>query len=163
MDEFLKNVVSMSWWVGVVFVSIVLNLFSAYIKPLFDGIFSSFSKRWRMRSEKARRLFRLEIEWLVQDRHRQIIYLSKENRCRLKSVHAFGFALLMCMVAITNKPSIKGSFDIHNLSHLSHILILLTMLLSLLESFQLIVKADRYAALVDAAVKDEEKQATLQN
>lgn len=42
MDEFLKEVAKPSWWIGVVIVGFLINLGSAYAKPLIDKVLGRF-------------------------------------------------------------------------------------------------------------------------
>jgi hypothetical protein len=54
VDEFVRNLQSANWWIGVFVVGIALNLLSAYLKAPLDKFFGSFWKRWAERNEAAR-------------------------------------------------------------------------------------------------------------
>jgi len=47
MDELLKNLASPSWWIGVVLLSVALNLVSAYLKAPLDRALARLSQRKR--------------------------------------------------------------------------------------------------------------------
>jgi hypothetical protein len=55
MNEFLNSFTSTSWWLGVVFVGVTINVISAYLKAPVDRLFSSLSIGWQERTEKSRR------------------------------------------------------------------------------------------------------------
>ena len=86
MDEFAKTITSLSWWLGVVLVGILLNVISAYLKSPLDKFFSSISKRWRTRSEIARLQRERLIAELRENPTRQALLLEEENRYRLRGI-----------------------------------------------------------------------------
>ena len=54
MREFVTNVYSPSWWIGVVLVSFLINLASAYAKPSLDRLWARYSERRRSQLEQNR-------------------------------------------------------------------------------------------------------------
>ena len=54
MNEFLQNIGSPSWWVGVVVVSFIINLASAYSKPLIDRTLAGLSESRRRKLERSK-------------------------------------------------------------------------------------------------------------
>ena len=51
-DDFLQELAKPSWWIGVVFVSFLINLASAYAKPLIDKLLGRF---WLSSKQAAER------------------------------------------------------------------------------------------------------------
>ena len=45
MNDFFRDLKSPSWWLGVVVLSLLLNLAAAYVKPLIDGFLARMSDR----------------------------------------------------------------------------------------------------------------------
>ena len=91
MEEFLGNLSSLSWWLGVVVVGILINIISPYLNKGFEGILfktsENFRKRVKERSEKRNRT----IAELKSDQHKQIMFAFKEQRLRIRSLNgAFG-------------------------------------------------------------------------
>lgn len=58
-DDFLKELAKPSWWIGVVVVGFLINLASAYAKPLIDKTLGEF---WLSSKEAAERKESLIIE-----------------------------------------------------------------------------------------------------
>jgi hypothetical protein len=50
MKGLLQNLQSGEWWVGIVIVSILLNVLSSYLKGYIDSLFGRVSHRWKMRT-----------------------------------------------------------------------------------------------------------------
>lgn len=67
MEKLLNDFSSPSWWIGIVLVTIVLNIASAYLKPRIDSALLRSSGWWRARS--ATRLARREefVQGLIND------------------------------------------------------------------------------------------------
>jgi hypothetical protein len=57
MEEFLRNAVSLSWWIGVVLVGIATSAIAAYLKPWLDRLFGRFSRAWSTRTEARKQDF----------------------------------------------------------------------------------------------------------
>jgi hypothetical protein len=95
MDELIKNVTSIAWWIGVVLVGIVLNLVSAYLQPRLDRFLSFVSSTWRLRSEKKREQWQRRLAEVRQSPDEQLFVLAEEMRCRLRAMFYFAVALLL--------------------------------------------------------------------
>jgi hypothetical protein len=80
-----KNLTSLDWWLGVVVVSVVLNLFSAYLKVPLDGFLSRVSKWWDTRNEKVRQERNSRIAKLKQSKDEQTF-------AAIQSLHVFASA-----------------------------------------------------------------------
>ena len=92
MDEILKTITSPSWWIGVVGVSFVVNILSAYAKSPFDSLLGSISRHWQQRSESSRKRRNAQISMLRSSQHLQLIYLAREHRRRLQEISWLGMA-----------------------------------------------------------------------
>src|SRR3990172_8416842 len=86
MDEFVQNLSSLGWWLGVVIVGLLLNLISAYLKPWLDARLLRVSAWWQRRSEPIKLETEKKIAQLRNDRHRQHLLLAEEARHRLRGV-----------------------------------------------------------------------------
>jgi hypothetical protein len=47
MSEFFTNISNPGWWLGVVFVGLLLNIASSYLKPFIDNQLAKFSEKKR--------------------------------------------------------------------------------------------------------------------
>ena len=86
MDELLKNFSSLSWWVSVGVVTVLLNVLSALLLRKLDdaGLFIS---RWRRsRSEKQQQLFELYVNYIVENPERLASAYANEMRWRSRSI-----------------------------------------------------------------------------
>ncbi|MFA7383247.1 MAG: hypothetical protein WC001_07330 [Desulfurivibrionaceae bacterium] len=86
MDEFVQNLSSLGWWLGVVLVGLLLNLISAYVKPWLDRRLVRMSAWWQCRSEPVRVETENRIARLRNDRHSQHLLLAEEARHRFRGL-----------------------------------------------------------------------------
>lgn len=103
MDELLKTITSISWWVGVVIVGFLLNLLSAYAKSPLDAFLGGISRSWQRRSERSRAKRKAQIEALRSSEHLQILYLAREQRRRLQEIAWLAMACLFTLMTISSK------------------------------------------------------------
>jgi membrane protein implicated in regulation of membrane protease activity len=89
---------SLSWWVGVVIVGIVLNVVAAYLKPLMDRVGSRTSTRWKSRTERLQRERNERIAALSQNTDDQI--LTALNSLRYQHESSFSLALATNLMAL---------------------------------------------------------------
>jgi len=115
MSEFLSNLSSFYWWLSVVFVGILINLGSSYLKNRLDAQLSRLSSRWRERSEvrKAQRMKTLEG---LRDNYPEQVFLAfSEIRYRIRSVMSIAFVSAFCVLALyfdQLRPSNSASADL---------------------------------------------------
>jgi hypothetical protein len=112
MEELIKNLSSISWWFGIVFVGIVLNVLSAYLKPALDSSFSKISSRWRNRSEDARTSRALIVSELRNDKHQQLLMLADENRKRLLGINLLIISLMLLLISVSIKIPVSSSLTV---------------------------------------------------
>jgi len=62
MSNFLSDITSLYWWIGVVVMGILINLISSYLKPQIDSFTSkySISKREKNKKKQDWRIKKLE-------------------------------------------------------------------------------------------------------
>lgn len=89
MRDFLTNITTLSWWISVVIVGILINIFSAYLKDKFDGYLSSISSWWRYRSEAQRAKRESLLNKLRDNSHEQVMTALDEMRNRVRSIQFF--------------------------------------------------------------------------
>jgi hypothetical protein len=100
MDDFMKNATTLSWWLGVVLVGVVLNLFSAYIKSPLDDFLARMSTWWASRSAAAARSRAKQILELNADPMKQLLLLADEARARHSSTFFLLFAIMLLAISV---------------------------------------------------------------
>lgn len=110
MDEFIKSINSISWWFGVVFVGLILNILSTYIKEWVDSVLSKISLWWRKRSNAAYTSRILLIADLRNDKHKQVLMLAEENRNRQLCIFYMTIALVCLILYVLLKIRVLSYF-----------------------------------------------------
>jgi hypothetical protein len=82
MNHFTDNFTSLSWWLGIILVGIVLNIISAYLKWPLDRLLSKLFRYWQQRSQKSQTKRAELIQKLTEDTHCQTLFLFRELRHR---------------------------------------------------------------------------------
>lgn len=95
MEEFLNNLSSPSWWIGVIIIGIILNLVAAYLKTHLDTRLSRFSKWWRDRSEIRKKERESKIKKLRNNPQEQILFAVSALRFRIRSVHFLTVTIML--------------------------------------------------------------------
>jgi len=95
METLQDNLKSASWWLGVVLVSILINIISAYLKSRTDSLFSKFSTKWRLRSIARKEAEKAELDYLQSNPCEHVFLGLQELRHRVRSgaYLVFGFML----------------------------------------------------------------------
>ena len=86
MSEILKNLSSISWWFGVIFVGILVSLIASYLKPSLDIWLSNYSKSRENKNEKNRKAWDKEVLNLRNNYNYRQLHLSKISHARGRSV-----------------------------------------------------------------------------
>jgi hypothetical protein len=87
MEEILKNLMSPSWWLGVVLVGVTINLFSGYLQKRLARTTSNLTLRWRLKS-KARRADRRQlVKRLRASDYEKVMAAADELRERTNSIY----------------------------------------------------------------------------
>ena len=97
MTEFLINLSSVAWWISVVFVGLLINLVSAYIKPPIDMLGSKLSSAWRNRTVRSARRLTDAVDAAVADpsklAHLQFRVLSNRSKSN-------GWLIFICICLV---------------------------------------------------------------
>ncbi len=112
METFLKNLTDPSWWIGVVLLTVFLNLGSAYLKPIIDRLLARWSKQRRNRFAQVQ-WTESAIEALCNDPTgiKTIRFLVARNRSAMR----FYFDLLSSAIFMMGAgivASLGGDFDL---------------------------------------------------
>lgn len=103
MEEFLKSLGSINWWLGVVFVGLLLNVLSAYLKSPIDRLLNSASKAWRNRSEASKKRSNAYIEQLRGSQELRQECWEQEIRARLQSLALTLMAVLLLILYLNQR------------------------------------------------------------
>ena len=106
MEEVFRNVTSLSWWIGVVIVGIIINLIAIYSKPLFDKLLARISRVYKTRSEARGECWRTRRDQLTSEKHEQLLQATTVNRLIL-----IGILLLLLSGGIFILGLIAGTFS----------------------------------------------------
>lgn len=99
MSDLMKQVSSLSWWIGVVFVGILVSLIASYIKPRTDRILGFCSARYREKNNRNEEAKSREIELLRHSEHEQIMRMHSVNYRRLQAI---GIQLVaVCLILLS--------------------------------------------------------------
>jgi hypothetical protein len=160
MEDFLNNITSISWWIGVFIVGILINLVAIYLKSPIDKWRSLISTKSRTRSKAKKAERETKIANLVGNKPEQILHASEINFTLLVSAswHLSGiFVVIMVSLLVvlvsTHGPVLVGSliFKIPGT-----ILLISGMLMLLLGSFNFSKALDDRQILKEA--KDKESK-----
>lgn len=98
MTDFFNNITSISWWIGVVVVGILVNIAGMYLKSPIDRCLSSISTKYQTRSKAKKAERELKIRNLVGNKHEQILFASRINFTSLKGVACYLFAIFFTIM-----------------------------------------------------------------
>jgi hypothetical protein len=99
MEKFLQDIVSTYWWVSVVIVGIIINIISAYIKPLLENRLGRVSEFWKKRQEARTQTFSRQVSMLKENSDLRSIYALREIRYRIRSASYLIFASIFFAMA----------------------------------------------------------------
>jgi hypothetical protein len=108
MREFVTNVYSPSWWIGVVLVSFLINLASAYAKPSLDRLWARYSARRRSRLEQDREKLDRQLAGIMSMPDGIVLLSVDELRAVLGAVLCFS----VCSVLILSLFFLSGSIRV---------------------------------------------------
>lgn len=93
MDKFIEEISSVYWWIGVVFVGIVINIASSYIKRGMESNLAAVSEFWKRKKKKRAELKAKKLEILKNNPDLRLIYALTESRYRIRSIGYIIFAI----------------------------------------------------------------------
>ena len=115
MADFGNNLTSISWWIGVVIVGILVNLVAIYLKSPLDQLLTSISTKYQTRTKAKKAEREKEIMNLTGNKHEQILHASKTNSTLVISVLYCVVGILspvitlLFMIIELQTPAVKGS------------------------------------------------------
>lgn len=89
MDEFIKQLSSPSWWIGVVVIGIVINVISAPLGRVFEAQLGKVSSWQRHKSQEKIVKRQKLLESLRKSEIKQLFYAMQEQRLRIRSFENF--------------------------------------------------------------------------
>lgn len=132
MNEFYVWIKSPSWWVGVVGVSLLINILSTYGSRLLDRLGGRISEKRRLSAEKQQSQFRADVEEALSTPDGLVLIYLKNVLAMLKVVGLFVLSVGMFNVPTTDPFGIS----LHPLVRFFAIMTVLSLsMLSLRKSF----------------------------
>jgi hypothetical protein len=133
MQELIKQLTSISWWVSVVVAGVLASLAAAYLKPRTDRVIGSVSVRYRRRNEQQAKARAKQIEDLRLDQHEQIVFAILINYKLLRAIHflVMGSILAVLLVATSDISAVHYSTILSVFFMVSKCLVALAVLIGL--------------------------------
>jgi hypothetical protein len=100
IKAFFANIGSLSWWLSVVVVGVLINLASAYIKSRLDATLSKTSAKWRARSEAQKVRKQRQLEKLRGNPTEQILMSHMALRDEILSLAFLVIAVMSLVIEI---------------------------------------------------------------
>lgn len=135
MTDFVQQITSLSWWLGVVIVGIAINLFSAFIKPRLDAFAGILSERIREKNNEKKVAWKKDVHRLSVDNIYRETFSSKVSIEYLESIFLvlMGVSLFLIGSAIgTTVPTIEFQFLSEKFWVLSRLFVFLVGSISML-------------------------------
>lgn len=159
MDEFIRNLSSPAWWVGVVIVGVFINLVSAYAKPVLDRITSHFGDKWKKRSSERQKAYDEEISKLIVNvelrRHYEYRHLSYMLRALIGNVFAVLLVAMKLLQARAPDLSIARGLGMSEETSASIFYLFISVIVFV--SFNLYIVANSIATKLSKAKESSEK------
>lgn len=107
--KLLSDLSSWYWWVSIVFVGLLINVASAYLKPYLDHYFEGQSDKRRVKSDAERQLFEQQVHALAANSTLLILEGQSEQRYRTQALILFVVASLSIVLGILSGRSASAS------------------------------------------------------
>ncbi len=111
MEELINELTSIRFWIAVVFVGIIINLVSSYIKPLVDRSIGAISETYQSRLEARRNDERILFNSLIESAELRSIYRQQAIFERTRSVWfaclGMGFLITAVLIQLIGNESLK--------------------------------------------------------
>jgi len=98
MKQLITEIFSPSWWIGVVVVSFVINIASAYDKPLLDRLLARFSDRRRIKLEQSHQKLERAAELVLFITDGVVLLSLQEVKFALTAVASLTFCILLILL-----------------------------------------------------------------
>lgn len=112
MKDFLADLNSLYWWLSVVIVGILINLFSSYVRDKLNSRLSRASLWWQKRSLTKINIRNKEIERLRKNTDEQLFLVYSEIRDRIESLGFLIFGILFLFIGTSLPDSINYVYNI---------------------------------------------------
>lgn len=102
MNDLLSNFTSLSWWIGVVIVGIVIHLVGSYLKKPVDKLLSRISSSMERKGLAHETVVQNRINNMVNNHHEQVLHVFGELRYRVQALFSLmvgGFILVIIILA----------------------------------------------------------------
>jgi len=99
MEEILKNISSISWWFGVVFVGVIVSLIAGYLKPRIDNWLANYSKSRKNKNEIEKQEWASEISRLQVDENYRALFASRITHLHGRSTFIMLAGLSMFLIS----------------------------------------------------------------
>jgi ABC-type multidrug transport system fused ATPase/permease subunit len=109
MDAFLSNLKSPGWWLTVVLVGILINLFAAYFSRWLDKSSGRLSKWWAERTQKRSDARATRIQSLKTDGEALALASHIETRLRIRSLIYMVQTLFFFFLYLESPATILGT------------------------------------------------------
>ena len=103
-NKFLADISSVYWWIAVVLVGLVINLASAYLKPVLDNFYLKHSASRKRKIDVENKKLDTEAGILLKDMHLLILKGFEEVRWFVLSI----FLLLLAFVIAYLSSRVSG-------------------------------------------------------
>ncbi|EIO4603187.1 hypothetical protein LQM14_002440 [Vibrio parahaemolyticus] len=143
-SSFVSNLSSLDWWIGVFIVGLVINIFSAYLKPALDSFLSKLSYKWVSRSKRNAEQRKKWIKELQDNEHEQVL-------CYLEFINQKMWTIMYLMIAFVFTWMLD---KLETTSGFKLTIMYVLIVFSLLSAFQSLYSAmTHYLALQEARRK----------
>jgi hypothetical protein len=105
MQDFIRNLQDINWWLGIVIVGLIINLSSSYLKPKLDNALGKISTKRKLLNENTKRKIDEKVAFLLNDHtHLQVMRLENFVTQLLIRFFACVIITLLMMIAIIFGP-----------------------------------------------------------
>lgn len=98
MQKFLTDISSIYWWIGVVLVGIVINLFSSYLKNKIDSFMGKISELYAIENERKKELYAGAVRAMIDNPQLMNAVLFYGLSDRINATHFFIYSLLLSVI-----------------------------------------------------------------
>ena len=118
MSNFLENLKDPSWWLGVVLIGIIINLFSSWLKPKFDSYISNISNSYKKRITQQKEKTEQKIQSLIDDD--EFDYYNNELNQNFSRLNT---QTLLLLIFIFSGFFIVNQFKLESISHIISVIL----------------------------------------
>lgn len=158
MNDFIKNLSSVYWWLSVVFVGIAINLFSALFKDKLDSFFTKTSTWWKNKSEKRKSEFESAVKRLTGNPHIQMMVSFEGIRSKMMSIHMLLMTIVFFIFGISIELLSPHPLFSHLFDKIFQLVCYFMGTLCLIVSWRYSFNAHNISDQISHAIKNDEKQ-----